>query len=261
MITKPRSAPADYAAIAPHYESFTRNYEHERWMASLAELAGRHGLRHGTLLDVGCGTGKSLRPLLAMGFDGHGCDVSIEMLAQAAHRVPGVPLFQADMRCIGDVGQYAWVTCINDGINHLLDDDDLCSAMTSMAGALEPDGLLTFDVNTLMTHRWVFSTTFVVEDANAVMCWEGDGCELDRGQSASARVSIFARVAGAWERTVSRHRERWWSDQDIEEAASEAGLVIVGRYGQRRGAVLDNHVDERTHGKVVYFLRRERSRR
>lgn len=241
--------------MAAVYDTFTAGYQHARWLTGLEALARKHGLRGGDVLDVACGTGKSLAPLLALGYRGRGCDISEQMLAVAAHRLPGVELAQADMRALPDLGSFAWITCLNDAVNYLLEDDDLAMALASMGSLLLPDGLVTFDINSLREHEEGFAATWVVEGAGEYLCWRGRGCSDGRGRPGSADIDIFVRRDESWVRDACRHVQRWWSHEDVVEAAEAAGLSIVARYGQHRGAVLRPIVDERSCRKIVYFMR------
>src|SRR5919112_2530262 len=109
MITDAPLKPDAYATFAPFYEQFTRDYDYDRWLRRLERLARIHGLTGRRVLDVGCGTGKSLRPLLALGYDGDGCDVSGAMLREAARLLPGVSFFEADMRDLRVSRPYPWI--------------------------------------------------------------------------------------------------------------------------------------------------------
>ena len=64
-----------YERLAPVYDRFTADYDHDGWVARLLELARRHGLRGWRVLDIGCGTGKSFEPLVERGFEVTACDL------------------------------------------------------------------------------------------------------------------------------------------------------------------------------------------
>jgi SAM-dependent methyltransferase len=257
METQAHPAAKAYANFAPFYDRFTYDYAHGRWLGRLAALAEVHGVRGGRALDVGCGTGKSLRPLLALGYEAEGCDISPAMLKEATRLLPSVRFFEADMRDLPRSGPYAWITCIDDAVNHLLEDDDLERALASMAAVLAPDGVLTFDVNTLMTHRAAFDSAFVVRHEDTFVCWNGCGRASRPGEVGRADIAVFVaeRDRAGWRKVVSTHHERWWSDAEIETAAKNAGLAVVGRYGQRKGAIVEDGLDQRCHAKVVYYIR------
>ena len=90
------SAERAYATLAPYYDEFTRHHPHDVWLERLEALARAHGLDGRRVLDVGCGTGKSLLPLVRRGYDGAGCDLSAGMLARARAALPEAPLHHAD---------------------------------------------------------------------------------------------------------------------------------------------------------------------
>lgn len=244
-----------YATLAEHYEAFTRGYDHPTWLARLEGLAHEHGLHGRRVLDVACGTGKSLRALLDMGYDAAGCDVSGAMLDVARARSPDVELWRADMRELPDVGLFDWITCLNDALNYLLGDDDLYLALCSMAHRLRPGGLLSFDLNTLSAHRDGFDATWVVQNEGRYLCWRGPGSGEGPGEPGAAEIDIFVCEGDHWTRTLSRHEQRWWSAHDVHRAARAAGFEVVARYGQLPGAVIEPIADEHRHTKSMFFLR------
>lgn len=213
-----------YAALAPYYDEFTRHHPHEVWLERLEALARAQGLSGRRVLDVGCGTGKSLLPLVRLGCVGAGCDLSADMLARARAALPEAPLHRADVRALPrSLGVFDWITCLDDALNYLLGDDDLARALTSMARLLRAGGLLTFDLNSLSAHRDGFAATWVVEEPGLFLCWIGRGCAPRAGEPGSADISIFERADGAWMRFGSRHEQRWWGTDDVRRACHAAG--------------------------------------
>lgn len=249
-------AAATFAAFAPYYERFARDYRHDKWMRGVQQLALAHGLRGRDVLDVGCGTGKSLGPLLEDGYRVVGCDLSPEMLDVARELHPGVELHEADMRCLPRIGSFSWITCMNDALNFMLEDGDLAATFTSMAELLRAGGLITFDINSPGGHRRSFEGTWVVRDRDTYMCWEGRGCHGDDPVIGVSDVVVFSREDDGWRRTDCPHRERLWSHDDVVAAAGAAGLEVAARYGQRPGCILEAEVDDGRHHKVVYVLRK-----
>jgi ubiquinone/menaquinone biosynthesis C-methylase UbiE len=95
--------------MSSRYDAFTANANPPHWVRALEALARRHGLRGRRALDLGCGTGSSLQPLVELGYETVGCDVSAGMLVQATRKLPGrVRLVMADMCAFLNWGCSTW---------------------------------------------------------------------------------------------------------------------------------------------------------
>ena len=249
-----------YRSLAGFYDVLTAHHQHEVWLGRLEALALQCGLSGRRVLDVACGTGKSLLPLVRRGYSVTGCDLSPEMLAVARRAVPAdVRLVEADMRALPDLGEFDLVTCLDDAINYLLGADDLRRALRSMASLLHPDGLLVFDTNTLATYEADYTHSQVVEGEDVFLCWRGQGLTPGRagaGLQARATIEIFRRTEDQrWERRQSVHRQRHWSRDEVQRALRAARLRCVRVLGQRVGAVLEPELDETAHTKALYVAR------
>jgi ubiquinone/menaquinone biosynthesis C-methylase UbiE len=89
-MTPTAAPPTDgYAELAPFYDAFTAASDYEAWTSHVLPVAKAHGLTGTKVLDVACGTGKSLLPFLSHGYEATGCDVSPAMLAEASRKAPG----------------------------------------------------------------------------------------------------------------------------------------------------------------------------
>jgi SAM-dependent methyltransferase len=229
-----------YAVLAPAYDLLTARYAYGPWLDAIERLAVRHGLAGRRVLDVGCGTGKSFVPLLERGFEVTACDISPEMVAEARQRADGrADLLVADMRRLPVLGEFDLIVCLNDGINHLLDLEEVADAFAGFHANLVPGGLLVFDVTTLAAYREV--PDVVVEDDERLVV-----------------IDVFTHEGdGLWRRSVSHQRHRHHPMDDLRRLAGQAGLEVAAVLGQRPGAVLDDTLDERVHRKACFVMRRE----
>ncbi len=249
-----------YDALAPYYDLYTASYEHERWLAQLEAIALELGLAGRRLLDVGCGTGKSCLPLLARGYDVVACDASPGMVERARKRLAplGAQLVVADMRDLPPLGSFDLATCLDDGLNYLLDSEDLRAALGGLARSLRPGGLLVFDLNTLSTYRTHFAAESVEEVDGARFRWHGHADPaMEAGGLARAVLEVFSSEEGdRWRHVTTTHLQRHHPPEAVHSALEESGLELLEVRGQSTGARLERAVDEARHTKLVYFARR-----
>ncbi len=154
---------AAYDAVAGIYDQFTGNNNYELWFGELLPKLEELGLRKGALLDVACGTGKGIGPMLDRGWTVTACDISPGMIEQAKEKFPeGVKFEVHDMSELPHLGDFDLVWALNDPVNYLVDDGDLERAFAAMGANLAPEGLLVFDCNTMKIFREAFGAD--VED-------------------------------------------------------------------------------------------------
>jgi SAM-dependent methyltransferase len=139
------ATPFDDAAL---YDwEYRRRRDDVRFYTALADERG------GPVLDLGCGTGRVMLPLLRAGHTVVGIDRAPEMLARAAARLARLApvlrrrglLVRGDLRQLGVAPRFAFALSAFHSIQHLHADADLVRFFRSVAAALKPGGWLAFD--------------------------------------------------------------------------------------------------------------------
>jgi SAM-dependent methyltransferase len=249
---------AGYDALARFYDAFTAESDYDVWTRNILELAGGLGFSGSTLLDLACGTGKSFLPFLARGFEVTACDVSREMLDEAASKAPGVTLVHSDVRELGAVGRFALVTCFDDALNYLLEEAELSRAFATIAANLDYGGLGLFDLNTLLAYRTTFARDRVTVREDTVFAWRGESTgHAAPGCVAAATLEVFAPDGDErYERARSRHVQRHHPRERVTSLLAEAGLACLGIHGVQADGALEPELDEGRHLKALYAVRR-----
>ncbi len=95
----------EYGGKAEHYysEQVAENYAHSKPMQKMQESIAERaieflGIKKGRILDLGAGTGYSMKKLEQKRFEAVGIDVSNEMIKQASKK--GIRVIKADMRSL-----------------------------------------------------------------------------------------------------------------------------------------------------------------
>ncbi len=246
-------AASAYDAIAPVYDAFTAGNDAEGWLGDVLSHLERHGLAGDRLLDVGCGTGRSIPPMLARGWRVTGCDVSRAMVERARERVGDAARIEvADARELPRLGFFDLAWALDDTINYLLGTDELAAALAGMRDNLAPDGLLLFDLNTLHAYRTFGAERHVVERDGLRLVWTGlASSDAEPGSICEARFEVEG-DSGVRPHT---HRQRHHPEAEVRAALASAGLECVDVAGHGLDGILEWPLDEAIHTKAVYVAR------
>jgi len=107
------------------------------------------------LLDLCCGTGLLMQPLLAAGYRVSGLDVSAGMLDCARRNAPGATLIRADARDFTLPEPVHGVFSTSASLNHIDGIADLQRVFGCVHRALRPGGRFVFDLNhPAQLRRW-----------------------------------------------------------------------------------------------------------
>ena len=141
------SSPSTYDRIARFYDvDMGQNMRFDD-VAFYAHQAAR---QRGRVLEVGCGNGRVLLPLLREGHDAFGVDASRPMLRELARKASSARLpmraAQGDARRLPFArATLACVLCPYSLVTYLVSDDDLAAFLRGVRDALSPGGSVVLD--------------------------------------------------------------------------------------------------------------------
>ena len=142
---------------SPRFSTFAEIYDHvyaargKEYAAEAAlvmQIIRRHRPHAASLLDLACGTGEHLRQFAAR-FTVAGLDISREMLAVAARKIPAAALHEGDMLSADLPARFDAVTCLFSSIGYLDDVRSLALAARTIERHLSEDGIAVIETAVL----------------------------------------------------------------------------------------------------------------
>jgi SAM-dependent methyltransferase len=192
--------------------------------ANLDHLIQERRPEAATLLDVACGTGAHLVHLRDR-YAVTGLDLEPAMLAVAQRRLPDVELIEGDMRTFQLGRSFDAIVCLFSAIGYMRNQEELDSAIGTMARHLVPGGVLVVD-------GWVRADAWR-DETIALDTAESDDVKvarISRSERDGARIHnemhhLIATVAGV-DHVVDHHELNLFEPQEYETAFTNAGLHV-----------------------------------
>ncbi len=223
----------EYTGLAEIYDKLMAGMDYADWADYVLALADRHGgVAEKTALDLACGTGSTTLALARRGFHVTGLDLSASMLALAArkarHESMRVDFLQADMRDFTLPGEVMLVVTFQDGLNYLLDEEDLQQTVKSVNSVLNPGGLFIFDINRIEKLPRPGEEISFLESEDFTLIYKTSFVKKDMWEIA---VTGFVPVEGGlFSRFHEVHRERAISPSEVRSVLADAGFVLSAEY-------------------------------
>lgn len=210
----------DYLRVYAHRDDAGAADEVRAWMGAAPGLAA--GRR---VLDLACGAGRHLRAFAAAGARAVGCDLSPDLLAEAALRRSG-PLVRADMRSLPfRAAAFDAVVSFFSSFGYFPEERDDARSLAEAARVLAPGGTLLIDLMDPAAARAGLVPRSVSESGGAVV--EEERRLADGGRRVEKEVVL--REGGRERRW--RESVRLYEPDEVEAMAGAAGLRPAGRHG------------------------------
>ena len=206
------------------------NIPYEQWLDQITGILKKHGIDHGIVADLGCGTGKLTEMLSRSGYDMIGIDCSEEMLQKALERRDGtgsnILYLCQDMRSFELYGTCAAIVSRCDSINYLTSYEDLVACLKLVNNYLDPKGLFIFDVKTEFMYKELLGyNTFARNNDDGSYIWENAYDEKRRINQ--YLLTLYIREEDHYLRIEELHEQKAFTMEELQRAAKEAGLLWV----------------------------------
>lgn len=230
----------------PDFDAFARYYDADYGSFSddvpfYREMARRAS---GRVLEVMCGTGRVLVPLVEAGIPVDGVDISPALLARANERLKAtgaddrMELYEGDITRSTPPGSYAMAFVALNSFMHLTETAQQVSALERMRAALQPDGLLILDLfnpdpRELLRHtsQMVYDKMFQLADGTIVQKYVVQS--VDFGRQLNDVIFIYDELDAQHQvrRSILPFQMRWLYQYEIEHLLARTGFTLDTIYG------------------------------
>ena len=217
-----------------HHEAFGRLAG--RAADLLTNALAASGLRSGTVVDLGCGSGILARRMIEAGYDVVGVDISASMLEIARREAPGARFVQGSLLDADLPPSAVAVAATGEALNYAVDprvgDDAFAALAARVAAALAPGGVLLFDVS---VHGRSGPDRLRVQFHDRPG-WSVGVRETEDDASVTRSIATFRRQDdGRYERTDERHVLHLYDPAWLGATLEATGFDVDLRAGYEPG--------------------------
>jgi SAM-dependent methyltransferase len=215
---------------------------HDRHFGMVAEAAARElvarleaaGVRSGTVVELGIGSGISSRAITDAGFQVVGFDISADMLALARARVPEAQITHASLWDV-ELPNCVAVTAIGEAFGYVppgmqVSLDALAKRLHAIHEALHPGGLLLFDIAGPGRSGPTGTRSGVRRLPGAFV----SSVEREHDGLLTREIDTFMAEGPLYRRSVEHHVLRLYDPGQVEALLRELGFSTqrLTRYGE-----------------------------
>lgn len=225
--------------LAQEVEAYAENNTYDTAIQFTADIDFYRGLaakNKGPILDIGCGTGRVMLPLLQAGWEVEGIDLSPAMLAMAAAKLSAAGftprLHQGDMRNFQLATQFALIIIPYFALIYIASDPERRQVLACCYQHLAPGGTLAFDFDAGggqlgLSQPWLGFQTIAADGQVQLQIVQTNQVTA---QQRLANIITY-RLAGAKATIeVTSSAEASITAADMETLLRETGFVVQGFY-------------------------------
>jgi len=223
-----------YGGFASVYDVMQYDIDYDLWSDKMQSYINKYRPRSEKILEIACGTGTLTVKLSEKGFVMHGVDMSEDMLAIAnkKSRDAGqmIRYFHQNMVELNTKHRYDACVCLCDGINYLIDQDDLKKTVANVYDHLNQAGLFIFDISSYYKLSEIIGNeTFAETFADTAYIWEN---EFDLSDSILRfDLTLFKSENKVYKRYEEYHEQKAYTIEEIKTSLRSCFEIIEMRDG------------------------------
>ena len=222
-----------YNKLADIYDYLVAGIDYEEWADYMEKIVARFNSTITCAADLACGTGNTTIPLAARGYEVYGVDLAPEMLKKAIRKAREkhleVEFLEQDMRRLNLPKPMDLITCYHDGLNYIIDPEDLKEVFRRVYESLKPGGLFIFDLNAVekLSGAGGGDTTFV-DETDMSLIWE---TFYDHQEDVwEIRLTGFVRKGEFYEKFIETHQEKAYHRAETVSFLEQIGFELLDIY-------------------------------
>ncbi|ADL51728.1 class I SAM-dependent DNA methyltransferase [Clostridium cellulovorans] len=241
-----------YKELAKIYdELINEDVDYSKWAEIIMNICEEMNLKRNSYLDLACGTGNLTYELFKNFKVTYGVDLSQDMLTLARDKMSYggyKPKFICqDITSLSLDKKFDLITCCLDGVNYILEEENLKNFFKGINSYLDDNGLFIFDINSYYKLSTILGNNlFSFDNEEVVYTWEN----VFEDDIVDMYLTFFIKEYDErYVRFDEQHRERAYSEEFLEKIIENSGLKIHKKLNSYTEAEIDETCE-----RIVYVI-------
>jgi len=246
-----------YSGFAQIYDAYMQSDDYDRWVVGVEDLLKTYGRSTKKILELACGSGSMSILLAKRGYDLIGLDISEEMLMIAKDKALNerlkIGFFQQDMITYELNQAFDTVICICDGMNYVLENEDLREVFERVHESLKADGVFIFDISTYYKLKYILGDSTIAESQeDSAFIWEN--FYDDETDILSFELSVFTEDKGSYRRNDEVHDQRAYKIREIQMLSKDKFDLLTVVTDTFQPVSIEHYDEETTQNERLFFV-------
>ncbi|ACK73819.1 Methyltransferase type 12 (plasmid) [Gloeothece citriformis PCC 7424] len=220
---------SSYNKLADIYNEIWDQPYDEEVIQLLEKFILRYLPQNAHILDLCCGTGNLIKPLIEKGYQVTGTDISESMLNYARSKVPDTQLILSDARFLNIPPTFHGVISLG-SLNHFLSLEDLKKVFQNVFDSLLENGIFGFNIameTMYSSEKWIDQ---VMTDVKDELIWIWKKKYDSETKLCTKTITILELIDQQWQRSDKILLSTVYKTEEIQATLEEVGFSKIKIY-------------------------------
>jgi ubiquinone/menaquinone biosynthesis C-methylase UbiE len=222
-----------YYHLAEYYDVLMDDVDYDHWCSFIEKIYNAYDCKPHNILDTACGTGNITIPMALKGYDIWGVDISEEMLAiaenKARNKKLNIKFIKQNMTELALNKSFDSVLCMCDGVNYIVDEEDLFRYFKIVYNLIKAGGIFIFDISSRYKLANILGDNTLFQEKDD-FCYVWENCFDQEEELLEMHLNFFIPQQGLYKRMEEYHMQRAYSEEHLIKLLSEAGFHNIKSY-------------------------------
>jgi len=222
-----------YGGFAYLYDRLMEDVDYGEWANYVEKIMLEEDNKPHKILELACGTGNITIPLAGKGYNITGLDISQDMLMvakdKALEKNMDILFIQQDMIDLELEEKFDCVLSMCDGMNYIIDENDLTQVFQRVYNTLEDEGVFIFDISSYYKIKNILGNNTFGENLDDV-CYLWENYFDEESNTIEMELTFFIQDGKYYKKEEEYHIQRAYKLEEITNVLNRLDFKDIRIY-------------------------------